>query len=126
MKASDGFVRILGVDYGERRIGIALSDPLGITAQPWGVVENSARAIASIADLVARELVSTIVVGMPLTLKGEKGGKAHEVDAFILDLRSAVSAEVLTWDERFTTSIAQQTLRDLGAKRKQRRDPCRL
>ncbi|OGU68301.1 MAG: hypothetical protein A3C56_10655 [Ignavibacteria bacterium RIFCSPHIGHO2_02_FULL_56_12] len=112
--------RIIGIDYGERRIGIALSDPLGITAQPWGVVDNSPQGMGALKDLVMREGVKTAVVGMPLNLRGEKGRKAEEVEAFIGRLRDVTGLEVLTWDERFTTSIAQQTYRDMGAKRKDR------
>ena len=118
MALTDG--RIIGVDYGERRIGISLSDPLFITAQPWGAVENSPIGLEKLRDMVERENVRLAVVGMPLNLKGQKGKKAEEVEAFIDLLSSMLGIEIVTWDERFTTSIAQQSYRDLGAKRKDR------
>ncbi len=119
---SDGqtFPRILGVDYGERRIGLALSDPLCIFAQPWGHVENDAKWQDRIVELVRKEGVETIVVGMPLTLKGTEGTAAAKVRTFIETLRSATNTSVVTWDERFTTTMAQNDLRALETSKKKR------
>ena len=73
--------RIMGIDYGEKRIGIAFSDALGVAAHPWGMLQRDAKIMTRFAELVAEEDITTIVVGMPLTLRGEKGPKAKEVSS---------------------------------------------
>jgi putative holliday junction resolvase len=113
--------RILGIDYGTTRIGLSLSDPLQIIAQPHKTIANTTKTIAEICHIVREESVGLIVVGMPFNLKGEKGKKAQEVDEFIGQLEEATGTEVVHWDERFTTSIAHQTLLDMGTKREERR-----
>ena len=120
---SEGFSlrRILGIDYGARRIGLSLSDPLQIIATAYGVVENSSGMWRRIIEIIAREDVELIVVGMPTTLKGEKGKKALEVETFMATLRNHVDIPLATWDERFTTSIAQRTRLSMGTKRSDRR-----
>ena len=94
--------RILGIDYGTRRIGISLSDPLQIIAQPFDTLPNDKLSIRRICEIVEKEGVEVVVVGMPLNLKGEKAQKAQEV-------------------ERFTTTIAHRTMRDMGTRREERR-----
>jgi putative holliday junction resolvase len=113
--------RILGIDYGTTRVGIALSDPLQIIAQPFTTLDYKPEVIEEIAEIVRSEGVGLIVVGMPLNLKGQKGKKAEEVEKFIQVLAGTVSVEIVHWDERFTTSIAHQTLLDMGTKRGERR-----
>ncbi len=113
--------RVLGIDYGSVRIGVAVSDPLRIIAQSVGAFPNDSTAAKTIADVAQQYDVGMIVVGMPLTLKGEKGMKAEEVERFIAKLSSLVTAEIVRWDERFTTRLAQQTLIDMGTTKKQRR-----
>ena len=114
--------RVLGIDYGSRRIGIAISDPMRIVALALEVVQNDDKIVERISALVRERGVETIVVGMPLTLRGEKGQKALEVEEFVGKLREKIQVEVVTYDERFTSTIAQKTLRDLGVKRRKRRD----
>lgn len=113
--------RILGIDYGTRRIGISLSDPLQIIAQPFDTLPNDKRAVDRIRAIVKNEEVDVVVVGMPLNLKGEKALKAQEVERFIEVLRSEISAEIISWDERFTTTLAHQTMLTMGTKRQERR-----
>jgi putative Holliday junction resolvase len=112
----------MGVDFGTTRMGISLSDPLQIIAQPFTTLESRPGIIAEICEIVRKEDVGLIVVGMPLNLKGEKGKKALEVEKFIDEMRSATHVEVVHWDERFTTSIAHQTLLTMGTKRDERRN----
>ncbi len=112
--------RILGLDYGSKRIGVSVSDPLKILARAYGAVDNAATKWKKLADIVASEEVELIVVGMPLTLKGEMGRKAEEVAEFIEELQARVTVPVVSWDERFTTSIAQRTQRSMGTKRSNR------
>jgi len=117
MTASD---RILGIDYGSKRIGIAISDPLKILAQGLGVVPNSPAAPSEIAEIVSRYGVNLIVVGMPLTLKGEVGHAGSGVRAFMDHLSKATGVEVVEWDERFTSRTAHDTLLEMGVKKKRR------
>jgi len=113
--------RILGIDFGTTRIGVSLSDPLQIIAQPLNTIKNDKKAIGALCDIVRRENVELIIVGMPLNLKGEKGKKALEVEEFITDLAEATETEIVRWDERFTTAMAHQTLLEMGTGREERR-----
>ena len=114
--------RILGVDYGTKRLGLAISDPLRILATSYGAVANGPDMFRQINDVLAKEQISLIVVGMPLSLSGAKTAKAHEVEAFVSTLRSKCGTEVVFWDERFTTSMAQQTLLAMGTRKKERKN----
>lgn len=112
--------RILGIDYGSRRIGLSISDPLCLIAQPIEALKNDSLSIAKIERIVIKENVKLVVVGMPLNLKGHHGQKADEVQSFIAHLKEELSVELMTWDERFTTTIAQQTMLAMGTKKKER------
>ncbi len=118
--------RILGIDYGSVRIGLALTDPLRILASGAGTVENDARAARRIADLAAAEDVRLIVVGMPYAPDGGKGSTAKEVDQFIERLRVLVQVPIETWDESFTSINAQTVLREGGLRKKQRKERDRV
>lgn len=99
---------MLALDYGSARTGVAVSDPTGTVARPLDVVERAATpaGLARIADLARREGVERIVVGMPLTLQGDRGAQAAETEHFVEALRAAVELPVDTFDERFTTRLA--------------------
>ena len=112
----------MGIDFGTTRIGISLSDPLQIIAQPYTTLGNRRGVIAEICAIALEQEVGLIVVGMPLNLKGEKGKKAQEVEKFISEVSKETDIEVVHWDERFTTSIAHQTLLAMGTKREERRN----
>ena len=111
----------MGIDYGSVRIGIAVSDPLHIIAQGITAVRNTERAVSEVIGFVLQYDIGLIIVGMPYNLKGEEGQKAEEVNRFITQLKAQCPAEIITLDERFTSSIAQQTLREMGTTKKQRR-----
>jgi len=113
--------RVLGIDFGTSRIGISLSDPLLIIAQPYDTIRNDRGAMSTLSGIIEAEQVGLVIVGMPLNLKGEKGKKALEVEVFIEHLSRATQAEIVRWDERFSTRIAQRTLVDMGTKRQERR-----
>ncbi len=102
---------MLALDYGSARTGVAVSDPTGTLARPVGVVERagSEAGLARLAELVREHGAERVVVGMPLTLKGERGEQARETERFVETLRAAVSVPVETFDERFTTDLAEQT-----------------
>jgi putative holliday junction resolvase len=104
-------VRVLALDYGRARTGIAVSDPTGLVARPLCVVERAATeaGIARLTELVRDEAVERVVVGLPLTLRGEHGEQAQETERFVESLRSALDVPVETFDERFTTDLADQS-----------------
>jgi putative Holliday junction resolvase len=114
--------RILGIDFGTRRIGVSISDPLHIIAQSLVTLANDTTVLQAIRDIVRREDVEMIVVGMPFNLKGEKASKAQEVEKFIGRLEEAIPVAVIRWDERFTSSLAHDTMIRMGTKRKERRE----
>jgi putative Holliday junction resolvase len=100
-------VKVLALDYGRARTGVAVSDPTGTIARPVGVVTGG--NIPRIVELIREHEVDSVVVGMPLTLRGEVGEQARETQAFIDELESASGVEVIPYDERFTTDLAEQT-----------------
>ncbi len=106
-------MRFLGLDVGERRIGVAISDPNGQVAVPLRTlqVRSQEAAVREIATLVAQEGVETVVVGLPLRLDGRVGEQAESVQEFVRLLLPAVSAPVTLWDERLSTVQAEQLLR---------------
>jgi len=123
-------MRILGIDYGTKRIGIAISDPLGITAQAIAVIgrnnaaksENFEAEIKEIKRLIRKyEGVEEIVVGLPKTLKGEVGEQAKMVLEFVGALRKEFKLNVVTWDERLTSVEAEKVLISAGLSREKRR-----
>ena len=98
----------MALDYGAARTGVAISDETGTLARPVGVVERAASeaGLRRLADLVAEEGAGRVVVGLPLTLRGEAGAQAEETAAFVDSLRAVLSVPVESFDERFTTAIA--------------------
>jgi putative Holliday junction resolvase len=103
-------VKVLALDYGSARTGVAVSDPSGTIATPNGVVERAATddGIRRLADLVREHGPDRVVVGLPLTLRGDRGAQAAETERFVERLRAAVDVPVELFDERFTTGLAQR------------------
>ena len=97
------------MDYGSARTGVAVSDPTGTVARPLAVVEaaSSEAGIARLVELAREEGVERVVVGLPLTLRGERGEQAEETDRFVGLLRQALDLPIESFDERFTTKLAQ-------------------
>jgi len=104
-------VKVLALDYGSARTGVAVSDATGTLARPLGVVDRagSEAGLARVAELVREEGAEVVVVGLPLTLRGERGRQAQETERFVQRLRAAVDVPVETYDERFTTALAGQS-----------------
>ncbi|HEY8107664.1 MAG TPA: Holliday junction resolvase RuvX [Gaiellaceae bacterium] len=104
-------MKVLALDYGSARTGVAVSDPTGTLARPVGVVEGAStdRGLAELARLVRDEDAERVVVGLPLTLRGTRGEQVAETERFVEALRGAVDVPVELFDERFTTDLAQQT-----------------
>lgn len=99
-------MKVLALDYGRARTGVAVSDPTGTIARPVGVVQGG--NIARIVELIREHEVERVVVGLPLTLRGEHGEQARETESFIEALASASGVEIVPFDERFTTNLAEQ------------------
>ena len=104
-------MKVMALDYGSARTGVAVSDPTGTLARPLCVVEKAGTdaGLAELARLVAEEEAERIVVGLPLTLRGERGEQAAETERFVEALRGVLDVPVELFDERFTTDLAQQT-----------------
>lgn len=116
--------RCLGVDLGRVRIGLALSDPLGLVAQPLAVIEPAGprRAIAEVARAIEEHEVRTVVVGLPRMLSGTEGPGAEAARAFVRDLSLRCPGVLIElWDERLTTAQAERTMVDAGVRRAKRR-----
>ncbi len=103
-------MRVLALDFGAARTGVAVSDATGTIARPLGVVERAATpaGLARIAELVTQEEAERVVVGLPLTLRGERGTQAEATEEFVSALRKAIQVPVKTYDERFTTALASK------------------
>jgi putative holliday junction resolvase len=106
--------RILAMDYGSRRIGLAVSDPLGITAQGLDTLErkNKRSDFARLERLVREYQIAEIVLGNPLRMSGEEGTQSHKVADFAEELRLRFQIPVHLWDERLTSSEANRLLRE--------------
>jgi putative Holliday junction resolvase len=101
-------LKVLALDYGAARTGVAVSDPTGTLARPLRVIERAASeaGIRELAELVRLENVDRVVVGLPLTLRGERGEQAQETERFAEALAAALEIPVERFDERFTTTLA--------------------
>ena len=108
--------KVMALDVGERRVGLAISDPTGLLASPFGVVERGPDDISEIARIAGDNEAVEIVVGLPITMSGESGAQAGRVRAFIRDLRQATDIPVTTLDERLSTVQAERMLRDSGGR----------
>ncbi|MBZ0254425.1 Holliday junction resolvase RuvX [bacterium] len=115
--------RVLALDLGSKRVGLALSDALRITAQPFDTLafSSAAKLLEDVAEIIQRESVTEIVIGLPKRLNGSHGDKANEAKAFAKQLREAVDIPVQLWDERFSTHAAQRALLEGDVRRKKRK-----
>jgi putative Holliday junction resolvase len=101
-------VKVVALDFGTARTGVAVSDPTGTLARPLGVVERAAsdEGLRRLAQIVRDEAAERVVVGLPLTLRGEHGQQARATEQFVEALRGVVNVPVESFDERFTTALA--------------------
>ncbi|MCB0307999.1 MAG: Holliday junction resolvase RuvX [Bdellovibrionales bacterium] len=111
----------MALDYGRKRIGLALSDPLGISAQPLGFFEMSPKIFLKLEELIIEKQVIEIVVGYPKNLKGEVGTMAKEVDHFVNNFKKHTDIPIVLWDERLTTAQAEAMLIDADVRRNKRK-----
>jgi putative Holliday junction resolvase len=108
--------RILGIDLGKARIGVAVSDELGMLAHPVETIPARGDAFRRIAEIVRDKNAERVVIGLPRHMNGSVGIGAAEALAFAEKLRACLACEVVTWDERMTTMAAHRALRDSGQK----------
>lgn len=115
--------RIVGLDVGDVRIGVAVSDPLGIIASPHSVITRTElqKDLEAIAAVVKESEAIAVVAGMPLDREGKPGPQAQKVQEFIEQLRGVISVEIATQDERFSTAAAQRMLIEANVSRKGRK-----
>jgi putative Holliday junction resolvase len=114
--------RVLGIDPGEARMGVAVSDDLGLLAHPLETIDVSRHdPCARIAELARDKQVEAIVVGVPRNMDGSFGPAALKAQELIERLRECVTCKVIPWDERLTTVAAERALREAGRKAKEQR-----
>jgi putative holliday junction resolvase len=118
--------RILAIDYGSRRVGLAMTDPLQVLASGAGTIGNDGSVVAEVARRVKEEGVVLVLVGMPYAPDGGAGAKGAEILKFVEELRGVLEVPVETWDESFSSTRAQQVFREGGMKQKQRREKGRI
>ena len=113
---------LLGVDMGEKRIGIAVSDPRRIIAQSAGQIERGtpAETVERLRDLAARHEADGVVVGLPLNMNGSEGPAARSAREFAESLRRGLGVSVVLWDERLTTAEADSLMKSAGLSRRKR------
>ena len=116
-------MRVLGVDFGEKRIGLAVSDPLGMTAQGLPTLENKGkkRMLAEFEKLCKREEVNELVIGLPRNMDGSFGPKANEIQALVPELEKTLKIPILTWDERLTSRQAGRLMIEEGLSRRRQK-----
>lgn len=115
--------KILGIDYGTARVGLAITDALKITAQSMDTLEikgNSDILIDKVKELKEKEKLEAVVIGYPRHLNGDVSDTAKAIDDVILKIE-ALGLKVIKWDERLTTVMAYKTMKDLGIKQKQKK-----
>lgn len=114
--------RVLGLDYGERRVGVAVSDGLGLTAQPHSVIDLARMDLGeALAEIIVEYEIKRVVVGLPVSLSGSEGEVAARARAFGTEVADLTGLEVEMYDERFTSVEAERVLLDAGTRRSRRK-----
>ncbi|MDT3699145.1 MAG: Holliday junction resolvase RuvX [Thermincola sp.] len=117
-------MRIIGLDVGSKTIGVALSDPLGWTAQGLEVIRRRGLAndLNRLAEIIREYEVHKAVIGLPKNMNGTLGPQSEAVQEFVKDFQGKLSLPVVMWDERLTTVAAQRTLIEADVSRKKRKN----
>ncbi len=109
-------MRILGIDYGTKKIGLAISDETNTIALPLSVIDSDENSIDEIKRITEINNITRIVVGLPMTLSGMKGKRAQETEDFIDKLREVLDIEIVEWDERMSTRFSERILNNANVK----------
>ena len=118
--------RILAVDYGSRRVGVAVSDPTRLIAQGVTTLRNDENLLEGMRHLIREHDAVRVVVGMPYAPDGGKGAKALEIERFIKELEKVAGVPVDTWDESYSSADARQVFVESGMRRRKRREKKRV
>ncbi len=112
-------MRVMAIDYGKNRVGIALSDPLGVISQPLTTIKvKSQKALfRQIRDIIQKSDVGLIIIGNPLSHKGEATEMSEQISRFIKQLKKMTDIEIKLWDERFTSQYAINLMKEIKVKK---------
>lgn len=113
--------KLLGLDLGERRIGVAVSDDLGIIASPLRIIDLKRQSLSDVASLASELGVDGIIVGLPRGMRGDEGYQARETRAMAAEIEESIEVPIIFWDERLTSAIADRVLASHGRSAKNRR-----
>jgi len=116
--------RILGLDFGERNIGVAISDPLGLTAQPLKTItyKGEKDLWTQLDEIFATYTVEKIVLGLPVHMHGERSRISARVEEFAEALRNRYRKQVILWDERLSSKVAEDAIRNMGKRPRRQRE----
>lgn len=116
------YQRVLSIDFGLKRIGLALSDPLKTFAYPYKTIENNNLLLKNISDIIKEKNVSTIILGNPSDEKTSKTSIVKEIQKFKLSLQKMISIPIIEWDESFTSIIAQDKILESVNRKSKRKE----
>lgn len=118
-------MRCLGLDVGDKRIGVALCDPLGILASPLTIIDRQDESVVveAIVRIIDQKGVELIIVGLPLTMDGGIGAQAEKVNTFAHTLRNSTKVPMEFIDERLSTFLAKQLIREAGSRKRRGKKP---
>ncbi|MEK7819298.1 MAG: Holliday junction resolvase RuvX [Bacteroidota bacterium] len=114
--------KYLGLDYGSVRIGVSISDELGILARPFMVLKNSKNIKTEIENIILQNQIQKIIIGLPINLQGQKSNKTLEVEKFVNDVICKIGIDYEYWDERFTSLQAKNISLMINTKKKKRQE----
>lgn len=116
-------MRILGIDYGEKRIGLAVSDPLGFTAQGIETIPNRGvkKVLGDLSKICKEYEINEIIIGLPINMNGSRGPKAEEILKLIPEIEKETGIAAKTWDERLTSRQADRLMIEEGLSRKRQK-----
>jgi putative Holliday junction resolvase len=118
--------KVLSIDYGTKRIGVAASDPTRLIARGVATIQNDAHTFEKLLNILKREEAVLIIVGIPYAADGGKSRKALEVEEFIKRLKQHTSITIETWDESYSSVNAHRAFIDIGMKKKKRQQKSRV
>lgn len=113
--------KIMALDYGSKRIGIAVSDALGLCAHPRDYIDNNSKAFENIIKLAEQENIHILLFGIPKRLSGENSLMQEEIERFMHNLQKKTALVMQTWDERLTSAQAEKFMISADVKRKKRK-----
>ena len=116
-------MRMMGIDYGDKRVGIALSDPLGITAQGLATLTNTGgkKLFEEIDKIIKEKEVTKIIVGLPKNMNNTEGDRIELTHTFVNRLKTYTDLPIILWDERLTTVVAHGLLNEMDVRGKKRK-----